>query len=241
MIRSAFLLLILMSVIVTGVESQEKIALDKRLAEAESILEKADSYTAIFHRQERIRGKLNKEETIFIKFKNPFKIYMKWIKEPFNGREVLYNFGWNKNRIKFHEGGVMGMINLNLDPFSSMGMNGNRHPITHSGLQYLVKSIEKDLRMGINAAESEIRENGEELIYGRQTKQIEVIFPNDQSKGYYCYRIVMNLDIENKLPIKVRVFDWDDKLIECYGYENLNLNAQLTDKDFDPKNPEYEF
>jgi hypothetical protein len=30
-------------------------------------------------------------------------------------------------------------------------------------------------------------------------------------------------------------------LVEDYGYEDLKLNAGLTDLDFDPQNPEYRF
>jgi hypothetical protein len=36
-------------------------------------------------------------------------------------------------------------------------------------------------------------------------------------------------------------FDWEDRLIEGYGYEDLTLDAGLTDADFDPRNPKYEF
>ena len=59
--------------------------------------------------------------------------------------------------------------------------------------------------------------------------------PKDAAKGYYCYRCIVNLDLETKMPIKTRIFDWDNRLVECYGYE------RLSDKDFDPKNPEYHF
>ena len=44
-----------------------------------------------------------------------------------------------------------------------------------------------------------------------------------------------------KVPVKIQIFDWDDKLAEFYGYENLKFNAGLTDADFDPENPEYKF
>jgi outer membrane lipoprotein-sorting protein len=120
-------------------------------------------------------------------------------------------------------------------------MKGNRHPITHSGLEYLVKNIKKDLRKGNHGGEIKIHEYGEEVVYGRKTRVAEVIFPDDESKGYYCYRIVMNLDVENKLPIRVQVFDWGNMLVEKYGYENLKLNPGLTDGDFDPNNPLYKF
>ena len=51
----------------------------------------------------------------------------------------------------------------------------------------------------------------------------------------------MNLDCELKVPIKIQIFDWDDRLVESYGYENLKLDAGLTDSDFDPNNSDYKF
>jgi hypothetical protein len=43
------------------------------------------------------------------------------------------------------------------------------------------------------------------------------------------------------MPIKTQIFDWEDKLVECYGYEKLKVNPGLTNPDFDPKSPEYHF
>jgi outer membrane lipoprotein-sorting protein len=70
---------------------------------------------------------------------------------------------------------------------------------------------------------------------------VEVLFERDRTKGYYGYRVVINLDEEKKVPIKIQIYDSGDQLVESYGYENLNLNAGLTDDDFDPKNPECRF
>lgn len=226
---------------VPKLRAQEEIDCLKSISEAESLLGRVDNYTAIFHKQERVYGKLCEEETILFKFKRPFKVYMKWITEPFNGREVIYADGWNGNKIRFHEAGMMGMFKLNLEPTGSLAMKGNRHPITHSGLEYLVKNIKKDLLRGNLEGEIKLHQHGEEVIYGRKTNANEIMFPKDQSKGYYCYRIILDLDVENKLPIRIQVFDWGNKLVEKYGYENLNFNPGLTEADFDPKNPGYKF
>jgi outer membrane lipoprotein-sorting protein len=43
------------------------------------------------------------------------------------------------------------------------------------------------------------------------------------------------------LPIYVEIFDWQNELVERYGYRDLRLNPGLTDADFDPKNPAYGF
>lgn len=211
------------------------------LRRAESLLARTDSYTAIFHKQERIQEKLTDEETIFIKFKKPFKVYMKWIKAPYNGRESLYVEGQNGNLIKIRECGLAGLITVDLAAKSPLIMKGSRHPVTDSGLENLVKLIGENVEKGIRAGEVDFREHGEEKVYGTITQQIEIIFPRNKARGYYCYRAVVNLDAEKKLPVMVQIYDWNDILLEKYGYEAVRLDAGLTEADFDPVNAEYRF
>lgn len=239
--KNIVLTALIVAVWASSIGPQERFGVEKWLAEAGALLAATDSYTAIFHKQELLEGNLSREETIFFKFKKPFKIYMKWIDKPHRGRESLYVEGENKNRIKAREGGIWGLFTVNLDPLGKRVMRENRHPITESGLENLVKLIENQVRKGMEAGELALRELGEEQVYGRRTLKVEGIFPKDDTRGYYCYRTVMNLDAELKVPIKVKVYDWDDLLVENYGYEDLNLGAGLTDADFDPKNPEYRF
>jgi hypothetical protein len=87
----------------------------------------------------------------------------------------------------------------------------------------------------------EVRDRGEETVYGRKTTRLEGVFPKEKTTTYYCHRAVVNIDTELKLPIKVQIFDAADVLVETYGYEDLRLNAGLTEKDFDPSNAAYGF
>src|ERR1700690_264517 len=221
------------------VGAYDKVDIENWLNEAESTLTRTDSYTAIFHKQERIKQRLTSEETIFLKFKKSFKVYMKWIKEPYKGRESLYVEGYNDNLIKVRECGIAGMITLNIDPKGTTIMKGSRHPITDSGLETLVKIIKANLKKSANPKEVNIKEHGEEKVFGRTTRKVEIIFPKDKTKNYYCYRVLMNLDVETKVPISVHIYNWDDSLIKSYGYEAIKLHAGLTEADFDPNNSEY--
>jgi outer membrane lipoprotein-sorting protein len=221
--------------------AQESFDAEAWLLRAEMMLSGVENYTAIFHKQELIKGKLTREETILFKFKKPLKVYMKWIKDPYYGRESLYVEGCNNNRIKVHECGLLGIMNVNLDPGSSLVMEGSRHPITDSGIENTIKVISKNIIRSMKTKGVTIKERGEEVVYGRKTRKIELLLPESKTKGYYCYRSVINIDLENDIPIKVMIFDWDGILIESYGYEALKLNAGLTDADFDPHNPAYRF
>jgi hypothetical protein len=166
---------------------------------------------------------------------------MKWIKGPYNGRELLYVEGWNNNRMMVRDSGITGMITVNLDPNGSLAMKGNRHPVTDSGLDHLVKLVGDHMRRGIKDNEIEFKKMGEEVLYGRRTERVEILSPRNTAKTYYCYRATLNLDLEKKVPIKVQIYDWGNNLLEDYGYEDLRFNVGLSDADFSPKNPEYRF
>jgi outer membrane lipoprotein-sorting protein len=235
------MMLLSLAVTATSAHGKEKVDPENWIRDMEEAYARIDNYTAIFHKQERLNRRLLEEETIFIKFKKPFKVYMKWTKDPYKGREALYAEGWNGNRMMIYESRTMGGVTVNLDPKGLIAMKGNRHPITDSGIGNLVKLIKENFRKGIMTGDLEFNEHGEETIYGRKTKKAELIFPRDKATGNYCYRAIMNLDVEKKVPLKVQIYDWEDNLIEKYGFEELKLNPGLTDTDFDPKNPDYKF
>jgi len=235
-------LLALLSVLFvqSNARAQDRTDLEKRLQETEEALAKVDNYTASFHRIERVNGKLVPEHITFLKFKRPFKVYMRWI-NPLKGQESLYVEGANNNKVRAHGTGLTKFITVNLDPTGGLAMENSRHPITEAGLENLVKKIGSNLQRGLRAGELTSKDHGEQTVYGRKTRELEGVLPKDPSKGYYCYRCIVNLDVETKMPVRTQIFDWEDQLIECYGYEHLSLNPGLSDKDFDPKNPGYHF
>jgi hypothetical protein len=209
--------------------------------EAESVLANTESYTSIFHKQEWVKGRYKEPETVYLKFKKPFKVYMKWIGEAGKGREILYVEGWNDNRIRVREIGIRGLITLNLHRHGHLAMGGSRHPVTEVGLACLLKMFGDNLQKGSKSGELGYQRGEERTLYGRKIQPMEFIFPKEPRNGYYCYRTIISLDIEKRVPIRVQVYDWEDRLVEDYGYEKLALNAGLTDADFDPRNSEYSF
>jgi len=220
----------------------EEVDIEALLSEAQESYKQIKDYTGIMYKQERIGKKMYPKETIFFKFAKPFKVYMKWIKDPYKNREMIYVEGWNDNKIKAHEGGLMGVVSVNLDPKGSMAMKGNRHPVTDMGIGNLLKVVQSNIaRAKKNGDSITVVKLGEEKVFSVDTIKLEATFPKEKEKGYYCYRAVFWADKERKLPVKIMVYDWDDQLVEDYAYENLKFDVGLTDKDFDPTNKEYNF
>lgn len=212
------------------------------LREAEAAYGTVTRYTAVFHKQQRVAGRLLTEETILLKCrKKPFSLYMKWIEEPYKGSELLYVAGWNEGRIRAHRGGILRFIIRNLVPMDPELMANELRPVTSTGIGYMLEAVARNMRKALNAGDLTFSENRQETVYGRNTRALEVIFRKEKVKAYDGWRFVINQDVESKILLRIRTYDRDDQLIENYGYENIDLNAPLSDADFAPKNPEYHF
>ena len=215
---------------------------EKWLAEAQAAYDTVESYTAIFHKQQRIAGELLEEENIFLKFsKKPYSLYMKWVTKPFKGSELLYVVGWNKGRIKAHRGGFFSFIVRNLDPDDPALMKNELRPVTSTGVGFLLQTVAINMRKAIKAGALTFTDRGKENIYGRDTQVKVIDIRHENAEDYDGAQFVINQDVESKIPIGIRVYDRDGRLVEKYGYENLNLDARLSNADFDPKNPGYDF
>lgn len=215
---------------------------EKWLADAEAAYDRVTSYTAVFHKRQRVAGELLAEETILLKCrKKPFSLYMKWMTTPYKGSELLYVAGWNKDRIRAHRGGILRFFVRNLDPRDPGLMAGNLRPVTSTGIGYLLETVAINMRKAIEAGDLRFSGRGEENVYGRNTQVLEVVLPNEIAQDYDGARFVINQDAESKILLRIRVYDRDGRLVENYGYENLDLDAPLSDADFDPKNPAYHF
>lgn len=205
---------------------------------ARSTLEATDSYTAVLHKRERVGGTLLPEEVILLKFKQPFKVYLRWVGERFNGRELLYVDGENDGRLKVREGGLLGVAALDLRPTGALAMRGNRHPITEAGLGSLVRELGTHLLAAFRAGHLSWSPHPPATVHERAARVVEWFIPVGD---YYCPHAVTFIDEELSLPIRVLIFDAENRLVEEYSFEALTLDAGLTDADFDPANPAYRF
>jgi len=221
---------------------------------ASNSLAAVDNYTCVLHRQERIDGRMTAEELIQLKFRKPYMICMDWTGDRFKGRKALYVKGANKGKMRAREGrGIKSWVGgLWLEPEGVMAMAGNRHPMHDAALTSMIELLTDELAKGLRNGDVTVKELGEETVYGRKTIRVEEIFKKEKvinEKGrldlerkfkktkdrYYCRRTVMNIDLENHVPVMVRNYDENNDLIEMYGFENLRLGAGLTDADFSLK------
>lgn len=206
-----------------------------------------EDYTATFIKQERINGKLRDPESVFMKFKKPFKIYMRWLSGTKQGQEILYVEGKNGGKVLAHPGfgGFLGgMLSLVLPTFAispggPTAMKDNLHPITDAGIGNMIESIIHNNNIASANNDLHLSINGEDQVDGRPCTVIERILPEED--GYPAHRAQLYIDRALNLPVKLVLHDWQGQLIAQYEYKNLIINPGLEPIDFQRHNKDYRF
>ncbi len=209
-------------------------------------------YTCLFYRQEWVNGHLREKETIRVKFrKTPLSLYMKWIADPHQGRETLFVTGMNYDRIKVHQGGIMGSINLNLNPLGHMARSSCRHTVYEAGIGHTIGLLIDGLQLAKVRNDVTFMDLGKKSYEGVTAHCYRAVFPESATKPdstycmvkgkYYAADTTVCIDDRSHLPVVVENRNASGQLIEYYVNRNLKLNAGLNDMDFSPDNPEYRF
>ncbi len=215
--------------------------------ESREALKDVVDYDATFSKRELINGKL-KPQVCYVRIrKQPFSVYMKFIK-PNEGREVIFVEGQNKNMLQGHETGVLSMIGTVSLPIDGPdAMAENRYPITMLGIHSLLDQV-------IKQWESEARYGEVEVNFYRNAKlgkdiNVEVI-ESTHPKPRNQFRFHMTrlfLDKATRLPLRVEQYgfpqsgDQSPPLVEEYSYVSLRTNLGLKNIDFSVDNPQYKF
>lgn len=213
-------------------------------------------YTCYMVKRERVNGRLSEKETMFVKIRNrhqtekgpiPFSIYMRFVDpSAVKGREVIWVEGRNNDQMVAHDTGLRGLIRVNLDPEGRMAMNGNRYPIYEAGLENLVVKLIEKAERDRKAGDCEVEFFQGAEINGRECTVIQVTHP-EKREPYDFHMARVYIDNEYQVPIRYAAFSWPKTkggspvLEEEYTYLNLKVNVGLTEKDFDPDNPEYDY
>jgi hypothetical protein len=225
----------------------------------ERIRREINDYTAVIAKRERMDGVLPAEpEFMFAKIRNrkldesgrivtPFSVYMRFLApEEKKGREAIYVEGANNNKIVAHGTGVQGLFTVALDPRGKLAMAGNRYPITDLGMDHMISEL-------IKKGERD-RQRGEILVEFFKNAKVDervctcINVTHPEKREYFDFNVAqIFIDDELQVPIRYAAYQWPTKpgegpvLDEEYTYLDMKLNVGLTDADFDPRNPDYDF
>ncbi|HET6882079.1 MAG TPA: DUF1571 domain-containing protein [Pirellulales bacterium] len=226
--------------------------LDAALALAKhslATLESVKDYTGEFTKRERVGDDLLSQERNVIKLRHkPFSVYLRVV-EPASsaGQEVIYVEGRNNGNLIAHTTGFGSNVigRLSLDPHGFIATRGNRYTIKDVGLKNLVLKLLELGRRKELFRESTVKI--EKIKFDeRPCTQVEISSPH--SIGDFRLAIArIVLDDKWDVPVHFESHEWPAEggeksvLSETYSYYNLEFDVGLTDRDFDPDNPEYAF
>jgi len=196
-------------------------------------------YTCTLDKRVNKNGTLYEELDIYVKYKKPKHYYFRWDQGQAKGQEVIFVEGKHRDKIVAHSGGLFRFFTLHLDPEGKMAMQKNRHSLKESGLEKVMYMIETNYIHSRETGLGTIKYIGEDRIGETDVLVINGSFPENQ--GFYTHEIIIALDKELLLPVKVSVYDWSYELIEEYEFRDLRINVGFSELDFDPDNPEYNF
>ncbi len=236
-------------------------ALDPALQIAEASLkhirDNIADYSAIFVKRCRVDGVLPDLQYAQVKIRNrkttadrvttPLSVYLKFLKpEAVAGREVIWVEGQNEGEMIVHEAGLKGVINVHLDPHGYLAMRGQRYPITEIGIENLVVKLIETAQRDRQREACQVQFYPNARIGDTACTMIEVTHPVQQPY-FDFYRARVYFDNQLNMPIRYESYSWplqpggEPVLEEEYSYLKLQTNVGLTDRDFDIRNPEYQF
>lgn len=220
-----------------------------------------DDYTATLIQQESVAGMMGEPHEMHLKVQcrhrggnlqetEPLRIYLRFDRpQSVAGREVIWAEDMYDGKLVAHEGGLLGLMTLRLDPQGLIAMRGQRYPIYEIGLTNLVKKLiergEQD--RGNPDVSFTITQNWD--VNGQPCELIEVkrARPSGQSDDFY--RAEICFDRQRHLPLRYAAYGWPQEpgdpqsapLLESYTYLDIKTNVGLTAADFDLTNPSYQF
>jgi hypothetical protein len=177
-------------------------------------------------------------------------VYLRFLKpNHVKDREIIYVEGKNDGMLLAHDARGMGEImgTVALAPDGLIAMHGQRYPVTMAGIKNLgQKLIEQAKRDRQIAAPCDVKWLNGAKVNGRPARSIQVTHPVRHPDHQFAVARVF-IDEKLEIPIRYEGYAWPEKadgapvLVEEYTYTCLRLNVGLSDKDFDPKNPHYNF
>jgi hypothetical protein len=228
-------------------------ALQMAYAAMTNIRNNIHDYSCTMIKRERIDGKLNDPEYMFIKVKHePFSVYTYFLApNRLRGQEAIYVAGQNNGNLLGHGVGLKKIAGtVPLLPTGNMAMQGNRYPITEIGMLNLVKRLVEVAESDKQYGECEVKfYQNAKINTGKEKRNvtvIEVIHPVPR-KNFRFHLARVYVDTQLNMPVRYESYDWPDRpggqpqLLEEYTYTDIKLNNNFTAVDFDTNNPQYNF
>jgi hypothetical protein len=232
-------------------------ALRRARSSLNHIQSNVQDYTARFVKRHRVDGELTDPTWANLKIRHrrmkgdkisvPTSVYLGFLKPAsVKGREVIWVEGRYDGKLIAHETGLKNLMNVKLDPKGTIAMHGERYPITEIGMENLAMKLVEAASRDKKYGECLVRVHRNAKIGDHACDMFEVTHPVQRAHfDFYRTRVFFSKTLN--MPIRYVSWSWPAKpdgepvLEEEYTYLNVKVNVGLTDLDFDPDNPHYQF
>ncbi|MCG3177221.1 MAG: hypothetical protein MOGMAGMI_02189 [Candidatus Omnitrophica bacterium] len=199
-------------------------SLAERLLAGLDSYERLRDYRAIFLKTEKDKtGAMGQEERIFLKFEKPFKIFMGWTNTHKKGLQVHYERGKHDNKLVIHKPGLaFGLAQVIFLPQDSPWVREGSaaYNIEDAGIGTFLYDFATAV---VTAAE---RGQLSVAPAGATDGPVEVSFPGTQKdKIFFAHRIRVSFDPETSLPVRMELYDWQDRPAGTYVYDDLRVDV----------------
>lgn len=206
-------------------------------------LEQVKDYEATVIKKEMVGNTLFTSQFQIKLREEPKDIYLKFI-DPHAGREVLFSPNKRNGMMLVRETGIASLVgSLEIDPEGDLARKENRYPISKIGLRNLLNILMERWLEETKLTGIDVKYFPDAKIGTQSCKVVQISYPEKRPEVRYQSS---RLYIDSAAELPVRLQNWDfgrsePILVEDYYYSNLKTNVGLTDVDFDPKNPKYNF
>jgi len=222
-------------------EKIEHLARTDHIALLEFCLERYDAsyrdYTVTFLKQERIAGRVGKQQTVAVKFmEDPFSVGMKWVKNPPRGDRVLYVEGKYGNQMLVRPSGLIArkLVPTALrKPDGDDALKSTLRPVNLFGFKRGMQSLLRVYRQARQAGDLDQQFGGYADVAGRETIVLVRRLPNKPQCPAYLTKVYLDLDY--LVPIMIEGTGWNEEFLCRYIYTDLKFNLGLTEEDFRPE------
>lgn len=215
-------------------------------------------YTATLVKQESVNGELAELSEMAMKVQcsprdggrrdtTPTRVYFHFNQPTaIAGREVIWARDLHDGKLVVHEAGLIGLVTLRLDPMGMIAMRGQRYPVYEVGLEKLVEKLIERGEPDRNNPDVSVSITEGLQFDGNKCQLIEVRRKRPSGAPQDFSKAEIYFDSVRLLPLRYAAYGWSENgteapLIESYTYLDIKTNVGLSEIDFDPNNPSYQF
>jgi len=209
-------------------------------------LESIPAYEATFTKNELVKNRMVSQRMKMKFRREPFSVYLYFLGD-LEGREVIYVKGRNDGKVLAHATGIASFAGtLELAPNDTMAMRENRHPITEAGIEKFLLALHKQWTQELKFGETEVKYYRDAKLDKMTCNVIEVSHPRPR-RQFAFHRTRLWIDTDTGIAVRVQQYGFPVRngakppIVEDYVFTDIQTSVQISDRDFDPNNPRYNY